>query len=828
MQAQEREFASLTQPEPLPLYRYPTASMRLGCSLGNFLLFARTDPESNLMGLWASEDQWYCGRLRISLRTPSGPLRPTATLLRPEAQETEYEGPGVRARKRIWVPAGTAWDRAVVWTLELEVEGDGQGPARLWVQLDAVWPPIVEQEGLRRAEPEQQEKRVRCRLERGVVVAVTQPLCGRPATEVRLLGTWGGVPEPAAHHFGEPGTTRLVYELTLPPATPTRLHWVLLTDPGGEAAAWQAWQSMPCPDGLYGDTLGYLSGRLSLPSLLTPSPAVNRGFQWAKVNTLRTQCRYPSGYGFTNDPPQDILVVRDAAWYILGNDWLTPDFSREMIELVLREGVENTGKLTEFVRCAEQPPTRNDYGLNVNDDTPLFLVAVYHHAAVTRDPQFLRRVYPHVRRAAQYLLSQMQDDLVVCTSRGTNVHGIAGWRNIIPAFTLSGAVTELNAECCAALLRCAQMARAVGAQEDAERWEQAAGRLRRAMHRELVSPRTGLYALARGLDGELLDPITADMVFPLLFDVAEPEMRQRVEQRLLSPEFWSEHGARTVGRDQPEYDPDAGSQLLGGVWPNLTAWIAYAARRSHPEVVAQALATIYRISEPDVPARWGHVVPGEFPERMDGESGISRGMALSPWMPPTYLWLAIAGLAGVEADLEGLRVAPALPPQWPWLFLTGLPYGGRRLAMVWWNGTLHTNASPQSAWPLVSYDEECSHALELLAAPATGRGPGELCPPEDPTWGVRRCPHGRVGMVALRRGEQLSVFVAREGCPEQPVEGTLEVVVRWRAQPERPLWQGRLGGGEAVRLVVGWPSGGVQEQEWLAVQQPAALPRPAA
>ena len=337
MHAQERELASLTHPEPLPLYRYPTASMRLGCSLGNFLLFARTDPESNLMGLWASEDQWYCGRLRISLRTPSGPLLPSATLLRPEAQETEYEGPGVRARKRIWVPAGTAWDRAVVWTLELE--GDGQGPARLWVQLDAVWPPIVEQEGLRRAEPEQQEKRVRCRLERGVVVAVTQPLCGRPATEVRLLGIWGGVPEPAAHHFGEPGTTRLVYELTLPPGTPTRLHWVLLTDPGGEAAAWQAWQSMPCPDRLYSDTLGYLTGRLSLPSLLTPSPAVNRGFQWAKVNTLRTQCRYPSGYGFTNDPPQDILVVRDAAWYILGNDWLTPDFSREMIELVLRESV---------------------------------------------------------------------------------------------------------------------------------------------------------------------------------------------------------------------------------------------------------------------------------------------------------------------------------------------------------------------------------------------------------------------------------------------------------------------------------------------------------
>ena len=50
---------------------------------------------------------------------------------------------------------------------------------------------------------------------------------------------------------------------------------------------------------------------LSRSFIFTPAPVINRGLQWAKVNTLRVQHRYRDGLAFTNDPPQDIVVIRD-------------------------------------------------------------------------------------------------------------------------------------------------------------------------------------------------------------------------------------------------------------------------------------------------------------------------------------------------------------------------------------------------------------------------------------------------------------------------------------------------------------------------------------
>ncbi len=813
--------APLVDPHQPLYYTYPTGSLKLGSSLGNLWIFARTDPESNLLGLWASEDQWYCGRLKIQAWVDQQPLKATRTTFSPEGQAAEFEGGGVWMGKFVWVPYGTAHDRCVLWFVELE--NRLARAVRVQLRADATWPPIIEYDGFRRAEPEQQEKRVACRLRGGRLLAVTLPRHGKSAAEARLFGVWADALAPVAFHSGQPGWSRLTYECFLEPMGCNRLVMVLVTSPEGEGGVLRAWESLPNPEELYGQTLDNLRSKLTRPALLTPDPCVNRGFDWAKVNTLRTQCRYPSGYGFTNDPPQDILVVRDAAWYVLGNDFFTPDFSREMIDLIAREGVENTGMLTEYIRCADQPPSRDDYGLNINDDTPLFILAAYHHAAATRDMAFLRRVYPVVRRAANYILSQMQDDLVVCTSRETNVRGIASWRNIIPAYNLAGAVTEINAECAAALVRASEMASILGHPLEAARWKEAAERLREAIHRDLVSPATGVYVLARDAEANLDEAVTADIVFPLLFGVAADDVRQRVETLLFRPDFWTPYGARTVGGDQPGYDPEAGSQLLGGVWPNLTAWIAYAGRRNHPERVAEALTIIYRVSEPDVPATLGHVVPGEFPERLHGDTGVSRGMALSPWMPPTYLWLAISGLMGVEVDLHGLAVEPALPGEWPWAFLLDLPYAGGLVSVVAWRGQLHVNRPVRAVASLQVYEESWRPRLVTaggLTVPGARDGAGA-------GGQVDRSPAGRAAAVAFRRGDRVTLFVARDQGLWR--DGQRDLQVYLQSSDERPCWTGSLMPGEAARVVLAVTTGQVLEEERLgATLFPAAAPPSAA
>ena len=66
----------------------------------------------------------------------------------------------------------------------------------------------------------------------------------------------------------------------------------------------------------------------------------------------------------------------------------------------------------------------------------------------------LRVIMPSVERAARLIIAQMDDrDLVVCNSKDPrgSVWAICGWRNIIPNYSINGAVTEINAECAAAL-----------------------------------------------------------------------------------------------------------------------------------------------------------------------------------------------------------------------------------------------------------------------------------------------------------------------------------------------------------------------------------------
>ena len=55
-----------------------------------------------------------------------------------------------------------------------------------------------------------------------------------------------------------------------------------------------------------------------------------------------------------------------------------------------------------------------------------------------------------------------------CNAKGVDMYGISSWRNIIPYYTLDGAVTEINAEGVYALEAAAMLCAVVG---DHEHWE---------------------------------------------------------------------------------------------------------------------------------------------------------------------------------------------------------------------------------------------------------------------------------------------------------------------------------------------------------------------
>lgn len=413
-------------------------------------------------------------------------------------------------------------------------------------------------------------------------------------------------------------------------------------------------------------TLNFLTPAVSMSMVETPDPIINQGVFWAKVNMMKVMADYPQGTSFTNEPGRSSNVVaRDVAWFVYGCDFLDPSFSKKIILKLVEKQYDN-GKIPEYYNALDGHV--EDYGISMNDDTPLFILAACHHYVTTHDDAFLKDIYESVKKAADYIMSQRNDmGLVISIADGYEVYGIASWRNVIPDYQINGAVTEINSECFAALQHMGSLARVSGNEEDAAKYNQAANDLQTAINYALLNQDNGLYYLNIDTEGRAHTDVTADEIFPVLFGVAPEAVEYRIISRLRADDFMTPAGLRTVPRNSPDYEPTQLVGLRGGVWPGVAFWYALASVNTNPGFMVDALHASYLQYLLD-PLK-NNTVPGQFSEWFDGESLVNRGMRLSPWEPPRLLWAAVEGLCGAKPGPEGFTVAPARPSEWSWLAL---------------------------------------------------------------------------------------------------------------------------------------------------------------
>ncbi len=468
--------------------------------------------------------------------------------------------------------------------------------------------------------------------------------------------------------------------------------------------------------------------------VMTPDQDVNRGVLWAKANMLRVQLLAPTGWCFVNDPTKtNNSVARDTAWFAFGADYVTPDFARESL-LKYVELMERRGMVVEYYDIRNGNTA--DYGLNVNDDTPLVLLALWHHYGATGDLAFLKRVYRAAKRAADFILEQRNGQgLVWCSATGTADCGIPGWRNVIAGYRMSGATTELNSECFAALSAVSKMARVLKKEADRQRYGDAAEELRRAINRHLLDPETGLYYLCIDVDGAKRTDVTCDLVFPVMFGVADRDVAARIVGRLSVDSFWTSAGIRTIPRDDINYGPTHGYGLLGGVWVGVTFWYAFAAARFNSDFMASALRESFRHYSRN--PRRNNTVPGQFSEWLHGETLVNRGIMLSPWFPPRYLWAAVEGAAGLDLSGDEPVCSPSLSPDWRWLGVRRLCFRGEFVSwFVVRTDALHLYASFrfQNSLEYQAYDRDVTDDYLIS-------------------------PNDDVASIALERDKQIVIFV---------------------------------------------------------------------
>ena len=461
----------------------------------------------------------------------------------------------------------------------------------------------------------------------------------------------------------------------LGPGTSTTFAIVVTCSIDGRAAAAHVHASAPTPEHAIARTREWYTEVLGRAIVATPEADINRGVLWAKTNMLRIETLAQTGWSFVNDPTNSHNSVgRDTAWFAYGADYVTPDFAGESLEWYATH-LEDDGLVVEYYDIRDGKPST--YGLNINDNTPLLIIALKHHADATGNRGFLERNFPHAEKAARKILKERDDrGLVWCTSTKTSDWGIVGWRNVIKNYRLSGATTELNSECFAALSTFALMATALEKHELASEFRGHARDLKAAIDEHLTNPDNGLYLLNIDVDGRRRTDITSDMVFPVLFGVADEPTAARVINRLRVDEFWTDAGIRVVPRYAIDYSPGKtpGYGLLGGVWVGATFWYAFAAARFDPDFVATSLRDSFRHYALD-PIRY-NTVPGEFSEWLHGETLANEGMLMSPWYPPRYVWAAIEGAMGLEFRDGPPALVPRLPPNWLWSGVRNLQLRG--------------------------------------------------------------------------------------------------------------------------------------------------------
>jgi hypothetical protein len=520
---------------------------------------------------------------------------------------------------------------------------------------------------------------------------------------------------------------------TLGPREYAQFAFTLSFSMQGRSSAERVYRSCPPAVKAIERTRAHYDEVLDRAVVTTPDSDVNRGVLWAKANMLRSEALAATGWSFVNDPTRsNNSVGRDTAWFAFGADYITPAFARESL-LWYATHLEKSGMVVEYydIRSGKS----EDYGLNINDNTPLLILALWHHYNTTGDLAFLRKVYPYALKAARYLLSQRnKQGLVWCTATGTSDWGIVGWRNVIENYRLSGATTEVNSECYAALNTVAHMARVLKKHDEAAKFKLHAEDLRAAINLHLLDPRTGLYYLNIDLSGNPCTDVTADLIFPVMFGVADDVTAANIISRLSATEFWSDAGIHTVPRNDINYGPTHGYGLLGGVWAGVTFWYAFAAARFNPEFMAYALSVSFSHYSRD-PLR-NNTVPGQFSEWLHGEALTNQGMMLSPWFPPRYLWAAIEGAAGLDLSGGSPSVSPRLAADWKWLGVRNLALAGA--AVTWFvvrapDLRMYANFRFDQSMSYEAYEEDVSRSVHVSGDAATA--------------------------IALRKGEHFAIFI---------------------------------------------------------------------
>ena len=348
--------------------------------LGNQELVFTADSRTDLADLtWPWAGAVYARSIKLTVTDPQhDELVPMVTRYYPGYQETILGSEGMIISKRLATPLNSAEDRAVIWLLECQAEGDRL--MRLDVEID--W-----------GEPLTQ------RIVDGLLVAQRNPGAARGlyaqhnAESTRIFGNPHGRPSGLRLHVD--GRAQLTYYVLINGHVEVPL--LLTVSDVGEQVAWSGFLALRDAERAFELSVAAWDKALKTGRLWTPDPRLNRAVQAGRLAALRSVQRLRTGFA-----PSDREVAH-VPGLVKALDGVDPIQSRNLLAHLRRAAERGGGMLPSHlpVRPKDEPEPAGPRLAWTNN---AYLTALHEHLLRHPDHNLLAEHYAAVQACAERLV----------------------------------------------------------------------------------------------------------------------------------------------------------------------------------------------------------------------------------------------------------------------------------------------------------------------------------------------------------------------------------------------------------------------------------------
>lgn len=426
-------------------------------------------------------------------------------------------------------------------------------------------------------------------------------------------------------------------------------------------------------------------------------PRINDWLTQSRTDVALLTTDLPTGpYPYAGVPWFSTPFGRDGiitAWQML---WVDPSLARGVLTyLASRQATEvdafkdsAPGKIMHETRGGEMSVLGEvPFGLYYGgvDTTCLFIALAGAYAKRTGDVETVRNLWPNLIAAAGWMsdYGDSNGDGLIDYARAAET-GLSnqGWKDSEDSiFDSDGrfpkgpiALLEVQGYAFAAWTALAEMGAQMG-DERASQWQARAATVRSLVEDRFWMEDQQFYAVALDGDGKQMQAVGSNAGHLLFSGLPSPERARLVTRRMLTAEFRSGWGLRTLAKGQARFNPM--SYHNGSVWPHDTAMAAAGmARYGERRAVAMLLGEIYGAA-----AHFQLRLPELFCGfiRETGEPPIAYPVACLPqaWAAGSVFLMLQAALGlSIDAPEQLVEVAdPTLPPGVDRLSVTRLQVG---------------------------------------------------------------------------------------------------------------------------------------------------------